>query len=167
MTLKIITISFTSLIAIIAALYLWEGWSLPVVPGVFPRVAGVFTLILCLLLLVRDVRRLISGRTVDAETGTRMDIQSDHDMSVWATYKSALANFAWIPIIYIAILVLGFHIAMIVFFVMYLTARARVRWFPILGLVVLMAGFLLYFDTLLHAWWPEGLIERWVKLPWL
>lgn len=167
MRLKIITIAFTSLITLIVVLYLWDAKDMTFKPGVFPWVAGAFTLIMCLLLLATDIKRLASGRSEERETGLQMDIESSLDMSAWVTYKKALRTFALIPALYAGIWLVGFHIAIVLFFIAYLTFKARVRWFLVPGLTFLMVLFLFYFDKFLNVWWPEGLLEQWVHLPWL
>lgn len=167
MKLKIISISYTSLITLIVVLYLWHARGMPFLAGIFPWIAGAYTLIMCLLLLAIDIKRLATGHSEEIETGTHMDIESSLDMSAWATYKRALSNFAWIPVIYAGIWLFGFPIGMTIFFIVYLTFKARVRWFLVPGLTVLMVLFLFYFDKFLNVWWPEGLLEQWVKLPWL
>ena len=169
MRLKVISIGYLSVIILIVVLYLWHSRSMPTAVAAMPWFAGAYTLIMCLLLLATDIKRLPRGHSEESEereTGSQMDIESTRDMSAWVTYKQAASKFAWIPATYAGIWLFGFHIGMTIFFIVYLTFKARVRWFLVPGLTVLMVLFLFYFDKLLNVWWPEGLLEQWVNLPW-
>ena len=66
---------------------------------------------------------------------------------------------------WLSIGLLGFQIGLAVFFIAYLVFQARARWFLIPGLAAIMMLLLFYFDKFLGVFWPQGILIRWLELP--
>ena len=158
---------FTSIIVVITALAVFEARDFPFAARMYPWVIGITLLTLSIFLLIVDGRRLITGRGDEAGSGMRADIEVKSDMPARVIYTKAARTAGWIMGFCLGIWLLGIHIAVTLFFFAYLSIRARARWYLIPVLTVFILLFLFSFDKFLGVYWPEGLIEQWITLPWV
>ncbi|SFM38697.1 hypothetical protein [Thermodesulforhabdus norvegica] len=120
---------------------------------IFPLYVSGFLLIVALIALFMDLRRILGGKTVS--------VSKEADSSiVWMRFAKYLGI---IIAIYLGIWILGYPLAMSLSILLFYRYETRVGW--LLSFIAGAAGFgfLLIASSLLQMDWPEGLIT----LPWL
>ena len=156
---------FTFILLVIALLFVLTAKDFPLRVGLYPLTIGSIMTILCLILLVSDIRRNLAGKSLEKGTGLPSDFQTDYGLPASIVGKRFVINIALIVALYAGIWLFGFKIAITAFFIMYLTFKGRTRWFVTLGFTATAILFLVYLDLVIHAFWPEGILKQW--LPWL
>jgi hypothetical protein len=159
------SIIFTLILSVIAALFVFTALGFPLRVRLYPLTIGSVLLILCVVLLVSDIRRTMAGKSLEKGTGLPADLQMDYGLPAQVVGKKFFINFALIGALYAGIWLFGLKIAITAFFIMYLTFQGRTRWFVTLGYTAAAILFIVYLDLVIHAFWPEGILKQW--LPWL
>lgn len=124
---------------------------------VFPVTIGAVTLVCCVALLIRMIRAP-EGDPVfaDHERGGE-DSEAPHGL--WPTL-------AWFAFLLVLSSLIGFVLALSVFFVAFLRIRARVSWAMTLFFSAAGIGLICFLAGTLHRDFPPGLLQEFVKLPW-
>lgn len=141
---------------VIIGLALWallatQGWAIKT--ALYPRVVGIPLLLLAAMEFVLCLR----GAREPEERA--MDVVLSEDVEPREATRRTVAMFAWIFGFFLAILALGFSLAIPLFVFAYLKIAAKERWSLIFVLVGL-AWLLFYglFIRVLHLPLPEGLL---------
>ncbi|MFC2066873.1 hypothetical protein ACFLUO_07500 [Chloroflexota bacterium] len=146
-----IALLFTLMLAMASEFRFW-GWAYPVI-------VGVPCLVITLILLVRELRGKVSE-----ESG--MDLIRDDSISRSLAYKRAARYLGWILALYLGIWLLGFKLAIPLFFVLFIGLEGKSKWWIVLALTGLAVFMILIpFGLLLGVYWPMGLIEQFLDLP--
>ena len=126
---------------------------------------GSFVVLMTLAFVVKES---IAGGAVRG-SGRAIDIEPDRSMPISVRIRKTARVFAWFLAVYPAILLLGFKLAVVTFFLAYLIVEARVKWSLILGLMALLVFILYMFGRFLEVFWLPGLLNQWLQepLPWL
>jgi hypothetical protein len=134
---------------------LWQAWDWDFRPGLFPWVVGFLGLPLAILQLNLDVAgavKMIGHGLVKA-----------HDQEARRLARETVKISAWIAGYFVAILLLGFSVAIVVMTLLYLKL-AKERWLMTLVLTLFAwASFYGLFVYLLHVPFPEGLLVAWLR----
>jgi TctA family transporter len=134
---------------------LWQAWSWEFRPGLFPWVVGFLGLPLALLQLNFDVAGAVKsiGRTPDKAP--------DQEAKRLARETAKIS--AWILGYFVAILLLGFSVAIALMTLLYLKL-ARERWLVALALTLFAwVSYYGLFVHFLHVPFPEGLLFAWLR----
>ena len=68
--------------------------------------------------------------------------------------------FGWILGLLVAVSLIGFPIAIALFVFAYLVIRSKEKWWQAaLTSAILVAALYLFFDSVLHVVWPEGMLD--------
>ncbi|WP_068118730.1 tripartite tricarboxylate transporter permease [Tropicimonas marinistellae] len=123
---------------------------------VFPVTISFVTILCCLVLLFRMMRAPDSDAIfADRETGE----DGDAPHGLWA-------SLAWLLFLLGLSALVGFILALVVFFIAFLRVRAGVSWTRTLLLTAAGLGFLCSMAGILHRDFPPGLLQEFVRLPW-
>jgi len=147
--------ALTALLALGAAFFIWEARGWVYQAKLFPLAIAIPTLAFILFQLVHDLFTLPA-----ADGGPRYaDIRPEEVGSRAELVRGALDAFGWIFGLLLAVWVLGFPAALVLFVFGYLYFRSREKWW-VAGLTtgVLVALLYLFFDGVLHIIWPEGIL---------
>ncbi|MEJ1996276.1 MAG: tripartite tricarboxylate transporter permease [Limibacillus sp.] len=124
---------------------------------IFPVTVGAVTLCGCLILLIRMMRSPEDDAVfADMEEG-KEDGGAEHGL--WPTLS-------WFAFLLVLSSLLGFIIALSIFFVSFLRIRARISWLRTLIFSALAVGFICFLAGSLNRDFPPGLLQEFVKLPW-
>jgi hypothetical protein len=150
-------VAFSGGVALAAlwALAQTAGW--PAKAALYPRAVG----IPLFLLAVAETLLSLRGRA-EPEAAT-MDVALSADVAPDVARRRTLATAGWLVGFYLAVLLVGFPVAVPAFVLGYLRAQAREGW-PLALLLTAGAtgGFHLLFVRLLHVPFAEGLLWRWL-----
>lgn len=135
-----------------------------VLVGIYPVIAGSFTLGAVLWLLINEIRGAGGGKK---PRGVAVDLVAD-DMPASVRARKAARAFGWFLALLAAIYLLGFKIGAIAFFIAYVGMETRTRWFLIVGLAGGVVFVLVLFQRFLEVFWPLGLLGEWLGeyCPW-
>lgn len=163
--------NFTLLIALVMVWAIFVAMDFPFLARLYPLMAGSFTLVMAILLLVIELRAAgkEKGRGGGTGSGAAIDIEANSSMPALVRTKKNVEAFAWFLAVYLAIWLLGFKIGVLAFLVAYIGLKARVQWFLVLSLLAGLVALLAFFDVALKVYWPSGLLEQWLgeRWPWL
>lgn len=137
-----------------AALVATAGWSTKT--ALYPRVIGIP------LLLLAAAEFILILRGAEDRTGSQaMDIELSEDPDPGVALQRTAAIFAWILGFFLAIVLLGFPLAIPLFVLAYLKGQGNERW-PLAALLAGLAWLAFYalFVRLLHLPFLEGLLVR-------
>lgn len=124
---------------------------------VFPLTVGIATLIGCFFLLIRMMRQPETDAIfADNERGGE-DSAAPHGL--WPTL-------GWFAFLLALCGLVGFIIALTIFFIAFLRIRARCDWTWTLGLTASAVGLICFLGGVLGRDFPPGLLQEFVKLPW-
>ncbi len=124
---------------------------------IFPVTVGAVTLVCGLALLIKMiVAHEGDALFADMEKGGE-DASAPHGL--WATL-------AWFAFLLVLSCILGFILALGIFFVAFLRLRAEVSWARTVILSTLSIGFICFLAGTLGRDFPPGLLQEFVKLPW-
>jgi len=123
---------------------------------IFPVTIGTVTLICCLALLVRMMMAQ-EGDAVFADGELGHDGTADHGL--WATL-------AWFAGLLVLSSLLGFILALGIFFLAFFKLRARLHWPKTLFLSAAGIAFICAMAWTLNRDFPPGLLQAFFKLPW-
>ncbi len=155
---------FAALVVLAMAWALFEARGFPSGAAVYPRLVSGVTFVLALSALIWQTIRMRAGRSHETGVGMSMDIEAS-DEPARVRYGGFARAMGWILGLWLSIGLLGFQIGLAVFFIAYLRFQARARWFVIPCLTALILLLLFYFDKFLEVFWPQGLLIRWLELP--
>jgi len=124
---------------------------------IFPVTIGVVTLIGCLVLILRMMKAPETNAIfADLEKGGD-DGHAEHGL--WPTL-------GWLGFLLLMSALLGFILALGIFFVSFLRMRARVSWLRTALLTAAGVGLICFLGGTLGRDFPPGLLQELVKLPW-
>ena len=145
---------------------LFEARNFPSQPQIYPVLTASTGIIFTLLALWRELR----GKINDVGQEGIMDLAPDRTTPPAIVRRRALRILSWILGLYLGIWVLGFKLAIFLFFVLFLRLEGRANWL----LTAILTAFSVYlmvfqFERLLSVFWPTGLLEQWLgeALPFL
>ncbi len=144
----------------IMALFLFTGYEsldLSYLAQIFPAGIAVVGLLATVAVLVPQVRGIRTSPAVfdgEAERTTRDDTLSPLMYVVWLTGFIAL------------IALVGYFLALAVFFVVFLRAVARTDWLRCILLTALAGAIILTLGWVLNLQMPGGLLQQSFNLPW-
>lgn len=137
------------------ALVQTAGW--PAKAALYPRAVGIP------LLLLAASETLLSLRGREESEAVAMDVALSADAAPDVARRRTLVAVAWLVGFYLAVLLVGFPVAVPAFVFGYLRAQAREGWPGALALTAgATLGFHLLFVRLLHVPFAEGLLWRWL-----
>ena len=124
---------------------------------IFPVTVGAVTLCGCLILLIRMMRSPEDDAVfADMEEG-KEDGGAEHGL--WTTLS-------WFAFLLVLSSLLGFIIAISIFFLAFLRIRAGISWLRTLIFTGAAVGFICFLAGSLNRDFPPGLLQEFVKLPW-
>ncbi|MFN3687210.1 tripartite tricarboxylate transporter permease [Salinarimonas sp.] len=145
--------------AAVLALFVWaftQVWRLSFLGGVFPTGVAVVGFLATLLVLAplalgrRESSANFDGETTPGDEGST---------SPWRI-------FAWIAGLVVATALVGFFLAILGFFLVFLRLYARASWVTTVLLTVLGIGFILVLANALNLVFPGGWLQGAYDLPW-
>ena len=156
---------FALFIVAVTGWAVWVASTYYILSGLFPMIIGSFTVLMCLSFVVKE--SITEGAM--RRSSVPVDIEPDHSVPIKVRLIKGARVFAWFMAVYPAIWLLGFKLAVVLFFAAYLIVEARAKWFTILGLMALLVVVLFLFGRVLEVFWLEGLLNQWLQepLPWL
>ncbi len=138
--------------AVVSAMY-WP-WK----AALFPLVLGIP--VFCL--ATAEVLWLLLGST---SQNPLMDVQPSADLPEQVTRSRMLVAIGWMLGLFVAIVLLGFPIAVPLFVFLYVKLQGREGWGLSLVFTLVVWGiFYGLFDRLLHLPFPAGWIQTWIGL---
>lgn len=141
-----------------------SGWAVASTFG-WPWKAALFPLVIAIpvfCLAAAEVLWVIFGST---EQGDSPDFQLTRDLPRRAMIRRTLTGMAWILGFFVAIVLLGFPIAVPLFVFLYVKLQGREGWRVSLALSLAVWGiFYGLLDRLLHLPFPDGLILAWIGI---
>ena len=157
------------LVAVTMGLAVLDAAGFPFRARLYPMVIGSLVLVLAILFVVRELRRGAEKEEQSGATTGAMDIEIDRSIPVSVIARKATKAFAWFLGLYLAIWLLGFKLAVVVFLAAFVAIEARAKWSVILGLTAVMVFAMFMLERFLGVFWLEGLLNQWLQepLPWL
>lgn len=150
-------IFLTSVIAF-AVYFVFNVWNLTILSSIFPISVAAITLVFA----ATAMTVLLLGRTqssivFDSEVGWRER----------GEYRTGLLYYMlWITGFLIAIYLVGFVLAVILFFAAFLTLHAHSRWWTTLIMIACVVAALATLGAVLNVNLPNGLLQNVISLPW-
>ncbi|NVM22849.1 MAG: hypothetical protein HWN68_13840 [Desulfobacterales bacterium] len=159
-------ILFSVFLIIVFAFAVFEAKDFAFAGRLFPLIVGIPALILTLVQFFLDLRAKPEGDEVALQDF--VDIAPDVSIPLTVVRTRALRFLCWILGLYLGIWVVGFKIAVPLFFIAFMRVEGRARWLLIISLTALSVYAIFYhFEELLGVFWPKPVISRWVEIPWL
>lgn len=124
---------------------------------IFPATISAISLIACLVLLVRMIRKPETDAVFADREMSGEDADAPHGL--WQTL-------AWFGALLVLSALLGFILALILFLIAFLRVRAGVSWVKTFILSGAGLGFMLTMAAVLNRDFPPGLLQEFVELPW-
>jgi hypothetical protein len=140
------------------AVAVWDAWQIGVVRDkIFPVTVGLVTLAACGALILQMFRAPEHDPVfADLESGGE-DAEAPHGL--WPTL-------GWLAYLLALSALLGFIIAIALFFLTFLHWRARVRWRTNVVLTIAAVALMLVLGGVLGREFPPGLLQGYFDLPW-
>ncbi len=149
---------FLLVVTAYVAIAVWDAWQINILRDkIFPVTIGIVTLIACALLLLR-MSRAPAGDAVfaDLEAGGE-DAEAPHGL--WGTL-------GWFAFLLVLASLVGFILALAVFFILFLRNRAGCGWTQTLIMTAAAVGLMCVLGGVLGRDFPPGLLQEYVDLPW-
>jgi putative tricarboxylic transport membrane protein len=124
---------------------------------IFPVTIASVTLFCCLLLFIRMMRAPDTDVVFTDRAADQDDINAAHGL--WATLS-------WFAGLLVLSSLVGFVLALAIFFVAFFRVRAKLGWARVLILTAVGIGFIMAMAGWLHRDFPPGLLQEFVRLPW-
>ncbi|MDH3239652.1 MAG: tripartite tricarboxylate transporter permease [Alphaproteobacteria bacterium] len=124
---------------------------------IFPVTVSSVTLVCCLLLLIRMMRAPETDAIFTDRAADGADLEGKHGL--WRTLS-------WFAGLLLLSSLLGFVLALSIFFVSFLRMRAGLGWARVLILSSVGIAFITVMAGTLHRDFPPGLLQEFVRLPW-
>lgn len=144
----------------------YEAIEFPYANRLFPLLISLTGLVLCIIQLFLDIKNNSKDSRENAED--IVDIGSDFSIPASVVRARALLFLFWYSSLTICIWLVGFKIAIPIFFVSFLRIEGKVSWTVtfILTAVSIYAIFF-HFENLLGVYWPDALFKKWINISWL
>jgi magnesium-transporting ATPase (P-type) len=143
----------------IALFVILSAWNWPPKMALFPRVIGVFIL----LLSVADICFTLFGKGGPDETSL-MDFRLSKDADQSLATRRILSVFLWTIGFLLGVVFLGFPMTALVFMFSYMKFDGKEGWKTTLIVTgVVWVSFYILFVRLLETQFPSGLIFEWIK----
>ena len=159
-------ILFTVFLIVLFSFAVFEAKDFAFAGRLFPLIVGIPAIVLTLIQLFSDLRANHKGD----ETKPQDFVDIAPDLSIpWPVVRTrALRFLCWILGLYLAIWIVGFKIAIPLFFIAFMRLEGKARWVIIISLTAVSVYVIFhYFEELLGVFWPQPLISRWIDIPWL
>jgi hypothetical protein len=154
------------LLVLFFAFVVFEAKDFAFAGRLFPLAVGIPAFILSVLQLVLDLRAKPKGE--EAAPDDFADIAADASIPSAVVRARGIRFLCWFLGLYLGIWVLGFKIAVPLFFIGYMWLEGRARWLVTVPLTALSVYLIFYhFENLLGVFWPECILSRWFEVPWL
>jgi hypothetical protein len=124
---------------------------------IFPVAVSSVTLVCCLLLLIRMIRAPETDAIFTDRAVAEDDINAAHGL--WATLS-------WFAGLLVLSSLVGFVLALVIFFVAFFRLRAGLGWARVVIMSAVGIGFIVAMAGWLHRDFPPGLMQEFVRLPW-
>ena len=150
---------FSVLVMLMAAYCIIDASRLSMLSKVFPIIVSAITFI-CLALGLNILLRHPAGHVFafDSEIGWRERNEG---------YQTSLLYYVyWIAGLMLAIYLVGFVLALVLFFVVFLRTQSDARWGAIVLMTASMLAVLSAFSYFLVLEFPSGLLQKILPLPW-
>jgi len=133
---------------------------------VFPLILGIPGLALSLIQLSREI--LASWRRIELQPDDFIDLGATDSIRYEVAFKRAGKILVWLLGFYLVIWIVGFKIAVLAFFLLYLRVEGQARW-RITLIVTAIAGYAIFyhFEKMMSIHWPDCLMVKWFDIPWL
>ena len=132
---------------------------------IFPLWASLVGLLLSLVNLGQDLWR--AYHHIDGDSGMGLaDLETDWDIPHALVWRRAGSLFSIFLILYLAIWLVGYPLAIAGFVILFYRYSVGARWVPSLVAGSGALAFIAFVATVLNLTWPEGLITGLVNLPW-
>jgi uncharacterized membrane protein YfcA len=131
----------------------------------YPWAVGIPMLILAAIQVILDLKGVKSKQSSDGAPPTPMDFQFTQDVEPAIAKKRAITMFGWLLGFFVAVLLVGFSIAIPLMMFSYMKFQGKESW--VLSLVLTAIAFIFYyalFVKLLNLPFPEGLLLPWFGL---
>jgi hypothetical protein len=150
---KKISLALALLVMLASGYGIWAASAWPWKAALFPLAIGVPLFAMAL----AEAMWVVLGSTEQPAEGV--------ELAAHAPGRAVLVGGAWMLAFFLAIILLGFPIAVPLFMLLYLRLQGGERW--IISLVITAAVFGVFyglFDALLHLPFPAGLLLSWLGL---
>ena len=149
---------FTTFVAVVLALALWQSRTFGFRAGLFPWVIATPTLLLTLVQLGRDIMGREKPKAAAADWEVAVDVAPE------VAQQRTISILLWTVGVFIAIWLLGFSNAVLVSMILYLKIAAKEKW-PITIVVSLCTWLFVYglFERTLSIPFPDGLLLTWIR----
>lgn len=148
---------FTGIILLLAAYAIYDCWNLNLLGRVMPLGAALATVLLAgAVLLLLPVGGRFGSVRFDEEAPGRREAKQE-------SYEQYLL---WIAGLLVGAALVGFVLAITVFFVVFLRLKGGIPWWKVILLTGCAVGFLAVMSHLLVMYFPTGLLQEAVRLPW-
>lgn len=130
-------------------------------------VVSIPALILCVIQLVQDLKKR-NAQGVGSKNDF-IDLARDETIPPRVVLLRGMRYLGWMVGLVVLAYIVGFKIAVFVYFILFLKLEARARWLTTLILTAI-AGYLIFvhLEKLLSIYWPPYLLEPWLRpLPFL
>src|SRR5690606_2705372 len=139
--------------AVALAYAVYEGSQKSFLGGIFPTLAGVAGLVAVLFVMVPQARNAVaSAANYDSEANRR-------DAGMWPVI-------AWLFGLVAGVALVGFVIAIALFFVFFMRRIAGLGWARSLIMTAIAIAGMLVLANALNLVFPGGLLQSVVRLPW-
>lgn len=131
----------------------------------YPWAIGIPMLILAAIQVILDLKGVKAKQSTDGAPPTPMDFQFTQEVEPAIAKKRAITMFAWLFGFFVAVLLVGFSIAIPLMMFTYMKFQGKESW--VLSLVLTGIAFIFYyalFVRVLNLPFPEGLLLPWLGL---
>lgn len=155
--------SFCAFIFFCVFVYQAHEWRMQA--RLYPWAVGIPMLILAAIQVILDLKGVKSKESTDGAPPTPMDFQFTQDVEPELAKKRAITMFAWLFGFLVAVVLVGFSIAIPLMMFTYMKFQGKESWG--LSLVLTVIAFVFYyalFVKVLNLPFPEGLLQSWFGL---
>jgi hypothetical protein len=144
----------------------YEAIEFPFANRFFPLLVSGIGLVLCLIQLYLDLKK--SSKILKEELDDYVDIASNFSFPASVVRKRAVRFLSWYVSLLLGIWILGFKIAVPLFFIGFLRIDGKVRW-PVTIILTSVSIYTIFFhfENLLGVYWPEPILGKWIHISWL
>lgn len=149
---------FALVLAVYALVSLLDAWSIQTLTDmIFPFSVAAVTLLMCAIIIVRMVLFPFDSVLFTDSEKTKDEAIAEHGL--WTTL-------AWFAALLVLSALVGFILALAVFFVAFLRWRGTLPWVRAILLSACGLVFILFMARVLNRDFPPGLLQMWFDLPW-
>jgi putative tricarboxylic transport membrane protein len=154
--------SFCALVFFCVFVYQAQDWRMQA--RLYPWAIGIPMLFLAIVQVIMDLRGVKAKESSDGPP-TPMDFQFTQEIEPALAKRRAITMFAWLLGFFVAIVFLGFNLAIPLMMFTYMRFQGKESW--LLSLTLTVIAFVFYyglFVKLLTLPFPEGLLLTWLGL---